>query len=105
MAVSRAGEQRRLKRFLTAGAIVGALLSIAISLLMDPLYSDALGGTWRDAIVGDLHNFLSLNVEKDSLLVTAVLALVLAVLGVFGAFMGMIFTFFVYKFFTFLVRD
>ncbi|GAB4390836.1 MAG: hypothetical protein Kow0025_25560 [Thermodesulfovibrionales bacterium] len=105
MPISQAGEQRRLRRFLTAGAIAGAFLSIAISLLMDPLYSDALGGTWRDAIVNDLRNFLSLEVRRDSLLVTAILALVLSILGLFGAFMGLIFTFFVYKFFSFLIRD
>lgn len=105
MAGSSGAEQRRLKKFLTAGALLGAFFSIGVSLLMDPLYSDALGGTWRDAIVSDLQNFLSISAGKDSFLVTVVFVIILTVLGVFGAFMGLIFTFFVYRFFHLLVRE
>jgi hypothetical protein len=105
MAGSRGDEQRRLKKFLTAGALLGAFFSIGVSLLMDPLYSDALGGTWRDAIVGDLQNFLSISVGKESFLVTVVFIFILTILGVFGALMGLIFTFFVYRFFHLLVKE
>lgn len=97
-------ERRRLRRFLFAGMILGACLSIGISLLLDPLYAGPLGGTWRDAIVHDLNAFLSVSVSKDSLLVTLLFLLILSVLGLFGAFMGLIFTFFVYKFFSVILR-
>ncbi len=46
-------EDRRLKLVLLLGALGGAALSVAIALLMDVLYADSLGGTWRDAIAGD----------------------------------------------------
>jgi|Deesub1362A_J573_1020465.scaffolds.fasta_scaffold00183_53 hypothetical protein len=98
-------EQRKLKRIIYLGAAIGAVLSITISLLLDVLYADALQGTWRDAIVHDLDTFLSLSVGRDSFLVTTVFIIILSVLGLFGAFMGMIFSFFVYKFFSFLLRD
>lgn len=98
-------ERRRLKRFLFIGMILGACLSIGISLLLDPLYGDSLGGTWRDAIVRDLQTFLSLSVSEDSILVTVIFLLILAILGLFGAFMGLIFTFFVYKFFSVILRN
>jgi hypothetical protein len=92
----------RLKRLLCAGAAFGAALSVALSLLMDTLYGDALGGTWRDAIIHDLRIYLSISASKDSPIVIAVFMLILSVLAAFGAFMGLIFTFFVYRFFTFL---
>lgn len=97
-------DPRRLKRFLSIGAALGACLAIGISLLMDPLYSNSLGGTWTDAIVKDLETYLSLSVSRDSPLVMGVFVLILGVLGVFGAFMGLIFTLFVYKFYSVLLR-
>ena len=91
-----------LKAFLLAGSALGALLGIGIAISMDSLYAGALEGSWRDAIVKDLHTFFSLNVMKNSPVVIAVFALILLILGVFGAVMGLIFSFFIYKFFEFL---
>lgn len=95
-------EHRRLKRILYAGAAAGAALSVTVSLLMDTLYADSLGGTWRDAITKDLHTFFSMNVPQDSLIVTAVFGLILMVLAAFGAFLGYVFSFIIYRFFTLL---
>jgi hypothetical protein len=95
-------DDRRLKRYLLVGAIIGGLMSVAISLLMDTLFADSLNGTWRDAIVSDLNNFFKVQVATSSPLVFIVLGVILLVLGGFGAFMGIIFTFFIYKFFSFL---
>jgi hypothetical protein len=97
-----AGPSRGAKVALLAGAILGALMGIGIALSMDSLYSTGLEGSWRDAIVKDLHTFFSLEVTKGSPLVIAIFALVLLILGVFGALMGVIFSFFVYKFLDFL---
>jgi len=95
-------DDRRLKRFLIAGAVVGGLLALAVSLLMDTFFADSLNGTWRDAIVSDLHNFFGLDVTVNNPIVFIVFGVILAVLSGFGAFMGMVFAFFVIKFFSFL---
>ena len=95
-------DRRRAKKFLLFGAILGGLLSIVISVLMDVLFADALKGTWRDAIAKDLNTFLSLGVNAHSIIVHIALLVVLAILAAFGAFMGFIFAFFLYKFFSFL---
>ncbi len=95
-------DRRRAKKFLLFGAILGGLLSVVISVLMDVLFADALKGTWRDAIAKDLNTFLSLGVDSHSIIVNIAFIVVLAILAAFGAFMGFIFSFFLYKFFSFL---
>ncbi len=95
-------DRRRAKRFLLAGAIVGGIMSVAVSLLMDTIYADSLQGTWRDAIAKDLNTFLSLGVSSGSVIVYVVFFFVLGLLAAFGAFLGFIFSFFLYKFFSFL---
>jgi hypothetical protein len=95
-------DEKRLKRYLIVGAVVGAVMALTISLLMDVFFADSLSGTWRDAIVTDLHNLLKINVTLNSPIVVIVFGIILAVLSGFGAFMGMIFTFFIIRFFSFL---
>jgi hypothetical protein len=95
-------DEKRLKRFLMTGAIVGGILAITITLLMDVLFAESLNGTWRDAIVSDLHNFFKINVTVNSPIVFVVFGIILLVLSGFGAIMGVIFTFFIIKFFSFL---
>jgi hypothetical protein len=95
-------DRRRAKRYLLFGAIIGGILSLAITLLMDTFYADALNGTWRDAIAKDLNTFLSLGVSSSSFVVYIMFGFVLAIMTAFGSFMGFIFSFFLYKFFAFL---
>ena len=95
-------DRRKAKRFLYAGAIVGGLLSFALTLLMDTLYADSLQGTWRDAIAKDLNTFFHLGVTSHNIFVYLIFVLILALLSAFGAFMGFIFSFFLYKFFSLL---
>ena len=95
-------DQRRAKKILLAGAIVGGIISVAVSLLMDTVYADSLQGTWRDAIAKDLNTFLSLGVSSGSIIVNIVFIFVLGLLAAFGALLGFIFSFFLYKFFSFL---
>ncbi len=95
-------DNRNARKVLLAGAIAGGILSIAISLLMDKMYADSLQGTWRDAIAKDLNTLFSLKLSSGSLFVNAVFVLVLGFLSSIGAFMGFIFSFFLYKFFSFL---
>lgn len=94
-------DRKKAKKFLLAGAIAGGLLSLTITLLMDVIYSD-IQGTWRDAIAKDLNNFFHLGVSPRNLIVYIVFVFVLGLLTAFGAFLGFIFSFFIYRFFSFL---
>ncbi|MEW6108655.1 MAG: hypothetical protein AB1632_05710 [Nitrospirota bacterium] len=95
-------DSRKAKKYLLTGAIIGGILSLSIALLMDTFYADSFQGTWRDAIAKDLNTFFSLDVTSKSILVNIVFIFVLGILSAFGAFMGFIFSFFLYKFFSFL---
>jgi hypothetical protein len=95
-------DRRRAKKILFAGAIAGGVLSVAVSLLMDTVYADSLQGTWRDAIAKDLNTFFSLGVSSGSIIVNIIFVFVLGILAAFGAMLGFIFSFFLYKFFSFL---
>ncbi len=97
-------DHRRAKKFLLGGAIVGGIMSLSISLMMDMLFADSLQGTWRDAIAKDVNTIFSLGVSSKSILVTLIFMVILAFLTAFGAFMGYIFSFFLYKFFGLLNR-
>ena len=90
------------KKFLLSGAVIGGIISLAISLLMDTMYGDSFQGTWRDAIATDLNTFFSLGVSKNSIIVNIMFVFVLGILSAFGALLGFIFSFFLYKFFSFL---
>jgi len=90
------------KKFLLIGAVIGGILSLATSLLMDRMYAEPFQGTWRDAIAKDLNTFLSLGVSSKSILVYVVFVFVMGILTAFGAFLGFIFSFFLYKFFSLL---
>ena len=95
-------DNRKAKKSLLFGAIIGGIISLSISILMDTLYADSFQGTWRDAISKDLYTFFSLQVSPKSLIVNIVFIFVLGILTAFGAFMGFIFSFFLYRFFSFL---
>jgi hypothetical protein len=90
------------KKILLSGAVIGGIISLAITLLMDSMYADSFQGTWRDAIAKDLNTFLSLGVTSKSILVNIFFIIVLGILTAFGAFLGFIFSFFLYKFFSLL---
>jgi len=90
------------KKILLGGAVIGGIISLSISLLMDTMYGDSFQGTWRDAIAKDLNTFLSLGVSSKSIIVNIFFVFVLGLLTAFGAFLGFIFSFFLYKFFSFL---
>lgn len=90
------------KKYVIIGAVIGGIISLVISLLMDTMYADSFQGTWREAIAKDLNTFFSLGVSPKSIVVNIFFVIVLGVLSAFGAFLGFIFSFFLYKFFSFL---
>ena len=95
-------DRGKAKKILLGGAVSGGIISLAISLLMDTMYADSFQGTWRDAIAKDLNTFFSLGVSSKSILVNILFVFVLGILTAFGAFLGFIFSFFLYKFLSFL---
>ncbi len=95
-------DRKKAKRFLYSGAVIGGILALTITVLMDSLFANSLQGTWRDAIAKDLNSLFHLGVTPDSILVYLLFLVVLVILGGFGAFMGFIFSFFLYRFFQFL---
>lgn len=98
-------ERRRLRIVLIFGAIVGAILAITVTLLMDVLYAESLGGTWRDAIAKDLGSLFSATYSPDSFVVTVLFILIIAILALFGALLGSIFSTFVYRLLELLTRE
>ena len=97
-------DQGKARKFLLGGALLGGIISLSITLLMDTMYGDSFQGTWRDAIAKDLNTLFSLGLTAKSVLVNIVFVFVLGILSAFGAFLGFIFSFFLYKFFSFLTN-
>jgi hypothetical protein len=96
---------RRLKVVLLVGAVGGAVMSIAITLLMDVLYAESLGGTWRDAIAKDLQSLFSVSYSPDGFIVTAFFIVIIVILAGFGALLGAMFSTFVYRLIALLTRE
>ncbi len=90
------------RKYVIIGAVLGGIISLAISLLMDIMYADSFQGTWREAIAKDLNTYFSLGVTPKSIAVNLVFVFVLGILSAFGAFLGFIFSFFLCKFFSLL---
>ncbi len=80
------------------GAVTG-LLSV---LSMDIFYSDALQGTWRDAISRDLMTAFSISLSPDSPAVLLIYVLIILLLMGFGAFSGFVFGFIIQRVFLLL---
>ena len=98
-------ENKGLKAVMLVGAAIGAILSVTFTVLMDVLYADSLGGTWRDAIVNDMHSLFSVSYDPHSFVVTLLYILIILILALFGALLGALFTTFSYKFLSLLTRE
>lgn len=81
----------RTRRSYIIGAVIGAMVTIGISIMMDVLYASALGGTWRDAIALDLKRVFSVALPPTGVIVTALFGVILLLLGAVGALFGMVF--------------
>ncbi|MFC1549333.1 hypothetical protein ACFL4R_00465 [Nitrospirota bacterium] len=98
MAPDQQSRKKALRMALIAGGLFGGVLSVVISVLMDFMASDALQGTWRDAIVNDLDNFASVSITPDSFAAYGLFVLVLVFLAAVGAGIGAVFSYTVYRF-------
>jgi hypothetical protein len=98
MTLDKDNRKKFLRKALLAGGIIGGSLSVVISVLMDFMASDALQGTWRDAIVNDLQMFMSISITPDSITAYALFFLVMVFLAAVGAGIGAVFSYTVYRF-------
>ncbi len=94
--------KKDLRLFLKAGALIGGGFGIVVFFLMDILFNDSLGGSWRDAIVNDMNLLFSINLSPNSLLVYLTFAFILGVVVLFGALIGVLFSGIYYRFFRML---
>ena len=95
---------KNMKLFLSAGALLGGSLGVAVFFLMDYLFRDSLGGSWKDAIVNDLHLLLSIEVNPNSPFVYLTYAFIIGIVVLFGALIGALFSIVYYRFFRMLNR-
>lgn len=98
-------ERKKLKTLIRAGAALGALASVGIALMMDVMFADSMGGTWRAAISDDFQALFAMDYPPGSFPVTLVFIAIMLVLGLFGALMGTAFVAFIYKFIQMLVKE
>jgi hypothetical protein len=97
-------DKKKARKYLLAGSIMGGALSLSVTFLMDTFYADTFQGTWRDAIAKDLNTFFSLTVSSNSIIVIISFIGIIILMAAIGSFMGFIFSFFLYKFFSFLTK-
>ncbi len=94
-----------MKRGFYIGAIFGGLLGVIISLSMDLILGDALGGGWRDAVAHDLGALTGVAFGKNSLIVIFGVVLIIGFVAAFGAAIGGIFGVMVSRLLSFLTKE
>jgi len=82
--------------------VLGAVTGLFSVLSMDIFYSDALKGTWRDAISRDLMTVFSMAISPESPAVLLVYLLIILLIMGFGALAGYVFGFIIQKVFLLL---
>lgn len=90
------------QRWLKLGGWIGGILAVVVALMQDILFSDALQGTWLDAIAGDLNRLLGTHLGPHSPVVYLFFCVILIFLFLLGMLVGMFFTSFIYRFMEFL---
>jgi hypothetical protein len=93
-----------LKKGFYIGCIAGGLLGLAISIGMDLILGDALGGTWSDAVAHDLGALLGKTFDKGSFVVVLGVLMVIGFISAFGSLIGGIFGVIVARLLSFLTK-
>ncbi len=94
-----------MKKGFYIGAIFGGLLGVIISLSMDLILGDSLGGGWRDAVAHDLGALTGVAFGKNSFIVIIGAVLVIALIAAFGAAIGGVFGAMVSRLLSFLTKE
>ena len=93
-----------MKKAFYIGAVAGGLLGIIISLSMDLLLGQALGGGWSEAVAHDLNNLFRTNLPQTHVLVILGVIVVIGIIAAFGAFIGGVFSLMVARLFIMLTK-
>jgi hypothetical protein len=95
---------KRFKRSLIIGAVLGALVTLGAALAMDVVLSDSLQGTWRDAAAKDVTKMFGPSCGQSWVAVTLMLMTVMGFLAAFGAGLGVIAAVIMHRFFRALLK-
>lgn len=79
-------------------------MGLAISIGMDLILGDALGGTWSDAVAHDLGALLGKTFDKGSFVVVLGVLMVISFISAFGSLIGGIFGVIVARLLSFLTK-
>lgn len=79
-------------------------MGLIVSLSMDLLLGNSLGGGWKDAVAHDLSFLLGYTVSRESIIVLFGVIVVIGFVSVFGALVGGIFGVLVARLLSFLTK-
>ncbi len=81
------------------------MLGLVISLSMDLILGNALGGGWREAVAHDLGALTGKTFGQNSPFVWTGAVLIIGFIAAFGAFIGGVFGVMVTRLFSFLIKE
>ncbi|MCX7794736.1 MAG: hypothetical protein N2257_10110 [Thermodesulfovibrionales bacterium] len=91
-----------MKRTFKIGMIAGFFVGVVVSLSMDIVFKDALGGSWADAVSHDLSLLFGRPLSPNSFIVIMGVFIVIGLVGLIGAFIGGVVGVFLYRLFSLL---
>ncbi len=94
-----------MKKGFFIGAACGAVLGVIISLSMDLVLGDALGGGWREAVAHDLGALFGTAFGNNSFIVLLGVVTIVGFIAAFGALVGGIFGVMLARLFSFLTKE
>jgi hypothetical protein len=94
-----------MKKAFYIGAVAGGLLGIIISLSMDLLLGNALGGGWSEAVAHDLNNLFNTNLPQTHVFVILGVLVVISIIAAFGSLIGGVFSVMVTHLFIMLTKE
>ena len=94
-----------MKKAFYIGAATGGLLGVIISLSMDWLLGNAIGGGWCEAVAHDLNYFFKAHLPENHVLVILGVFIVIGIIVAFGALLGGAFGVLITRLFDMLTQD
>jgi cell division protein FtsX len=94
-----------MKKAFYIGAVAGGLLGIIISLSMDLLLGNTLGGGWSEAVAHDMNNIFRTNLPQNHVVVILGVVVVIGIIASIGSFIGGVFSVMITRIFLMLTKD
>ena len=94
-----------MKKAFYIGAAVGGILGVIISLSMDLLLGNAIGGGWSEAVAHDLNYLFKMNLPDNHVLVILGVFIVIGIIVAFGSLMGGAFVVMISRLFSMLTQE